>query len=98
MIRQNTQQLNIRSGFAHQRVREIAERTGMTATEIVEDALRGYVPPGLPADRVGGLVRRGRLLVVPARPGQGPITQEQVQAMIEADRDDRLDEVMMPPG
>jgi hypothetical protein len=37
----------------------------MTATEIVEDALRGYIPPAEP-HAVGPLVRRGPLLIFPA--------------------------------
>ncbi len=37
----------------------------MTATQIVEDALRGYVPPATP-DPVGSLVRRGPILVLVA--------------------------------
>lgn len=65
MSRRNVAQLNIRSAFARDRVREVARRTGMTATEIVEDALRGYVPPAEPR-AVGPLVRRGPLLVFPA--------------------------------
>jgi hypothetical protein len=64
MPRRNATQLNIRSAFARERVREIARRTGMTATEIVEDALRGYVPMVEP-EVVGNLVRRGPLLVLP---------------------------------
>lgn len=65
MARQENAQLNIRSAFARARVHEIARRTGMTATEIVEDALRGYVAVA-PAVRVGALVRRGPVLVRPA--------------------------------
>ena len=38
----------------------------MTATQIVEDALRGYVPPGIVA-KAGRLVQRGPILVQPAR-------------------------------
>jgi hypothetical protein len=34
----------------------------MTATHVIEDALRGYVPPAGPI-RVGALVRRGPVLV-----------------------------------
>lgn len=43
---------------------EIAQRTGMTATEVIEDALRGYVPD-TEQKPVGTLVRRGPLLVLP---------------------------------
>ena len=65
MSRRNAAQLNIRSAFARDRVREVARRTGMTATEIVEDALRGYIPAAEP-QVVGPLVQRGPLLVFPA--------------------------------
>ncbi len=58
-------QLNVRSAFARDRVQALTKLTGMTASEVVEDALRGYVPPGLPAN-TGALVRRGALLVRPA--------------------------------
>lgn len=99
MARQNTQQFNIRSAFVRERVREIAERTGMTATAIIEEALRAYVPPArtdpeLPPERVGRLVRKGRLLVLPATPGARPITSEEVIAAIEADREERSDDVL----
>jgi hypothetical protein len=60
MARQSAQ-LNIRSNFARQRVRELVEMTGMTATELVEDALRGYVPP-IGVQPVGRLVERSGLL------------------------------------
>jgi len=62
MSRANTVQFNVRSAFVRARTQELSR---LTATEIVEDALRGYVPPGAPAQR-GRLVRRGRILVVPA--------------------------------
>ena len=65
MSRSDHAQFNVRSAFARARARELAKLTGMTATEIVEDALRGYVPPGTGAN-VRGLQRRGRILVIPA--------------------------------
>jgi hypothetical protein len=65
MPRHDNAQLNIRSAFARARAHEIARRTGMTATEVIEDALRGYVPAAEPK-QVGALVRRGPLLVLPA--------------------------------
>ena len=65
MSRREAAQLNIRSTFARDRVRELARRMGMTATEIVEDALRGYIPPS-EYRAVGALVQRGPLLVFPA--------------------------------
>lgn len=57
-------QLNIRSSFARKRAHELARQTGMTTTEVVEEALRGYVPPAATA-RLGRLVRRGPVLVMP---------------------------------
>jgi hypothetical protein len=65
MPRANAVQFNVRSAFARRRAHELAKLTGMTATEIVEDALRGYVPPGA-AHTAGRLVRRGPILVRPA--------------------------------
>ncbi len=58
-------QFNVRSAFARKRAHELAKQTGMTATEVVEDALRGYVPPAI-APKVGKLVQRGPVLVLPA--------------------------------
>jgi hypothetical protein len=40
MSRRDNAQLNIRSTFAPARAHEIARRTGMTANEVIEDALR----------------------------------------------------------
>jgi len=66
MSRADHVQFNVRSAFARARARELAKLTGMTSTQIVEDALRGYVPPGSSA-KAGQLVRRGPILVKPAR-------------------------------
>lgn len=95
MARQSTQQLNIRSTFARTRVREIAERTGMTATEIVEDALRGYVPPGVPA-RTDGLVWKGRVLVKAPTPGAPTISLDEANAILDAVREERSDDISNP--
>ncbi|HEX5326538.1 MAG TPA: hypothetical protein VFW75_07695 [Acetobacteraceae bacterium] len=57
----------------------------MTATEVVEDALRGYVPPAEPR-RVGALVRRGPVLVRPAVGGRR-ISLEAANAALDAARD-----------
>ena len=65
MSRTNHVQFNVRSAFARQRAHELAKLTGMTATQVVVDALRGYVPPGAEL-RTGRLVRRGPILVKPA--------------------------------
>jgi hypothetical protein len=66
MSRTDPVQFNVRSAFARARAHELAKQTGMTATQIVEDALRAYVPPGSAA-RTGGLVQRGTILVKPAQ-------------------------------
>lgn len=65
MSRTNPVQFNVRSAFVKERVQELAKLTGMTATQVVEDAVRAYVPPGGPAE-AAGLVREGPLLVFPA--------------------------------
>jgi len=84
MPRAETNQLNVRSSFARTRAQELAKLTGMTATEVVEDALRGYVPPGAPA-RIGRLVRQGPILVVPRN---GPeVTLEDANDALDAERE-----------
>lgn len=83
MPRGDNTQLNIRSAYARDRAREIARSCGMTTTEIVEDALRGYVPAVTP-EPVDGLVRRGRVLVKPAH-GRS-VTQEEADQALEAAR------------
>ncbi|MGD9885351.1 MAG: type II toxin-antitoxin system VapB family antitoxin [Reyranella sp.] len=87
MPRRNSAQLNIRSAFACVRVREIARRTGMSATEIVEDALRGYVPMVEP-EAVGNLVRRGPLLVLPIG-NRRKVRLAEANAALDATRDRR---------
>jgi hypothetical protein len=82
MTRTDQPQLNIRSNFARQRAHELALQTGMTATQVVEEALRAYVPRE--EAPVGGLVRRGKILVLP---GSGrTITLEETDAALEAVR------------
>ncbi len=65
MSRPDQIQFNVRSAFARSRARELARLTGMTVTQVVEEALRGYVPPGA-AVKAGRLARRGPILVLPA--------------------------------
>ena len=84
MPRADNAQLNIRSAYARNRVREIAHGMGMTATEVIEDALRGYVPPAALAP-VEGLIRRGPILVKPA--GGRHVTQAQADQALQAVRD-----------
>lgn len=62
MQRTQNDQLNVRSAFARERVHALTKLTGMTAREVIEDALRGYVPPGVQTS-TGRLIRRGALLV-----------------------------------
>ncbi len=83
MPRADNAQLNIRSVYARNRAREIARRTGMTTTEIIEDALRSYVPPA-DSEPVHGLVRRGPVLVKPAQERQ--VTQDEADQALEAVR------------
>jgi hypothetical protein len=84
MARVHNTQLNVRSSFARTRAHELARLTGMTATQVVEDALRGYVPPSAPA-AVGGLVARGPILV---RPRRGPvISLDEANAALDAVRE-----------
>ncbi len=88
MSRANPVQFNVRSAFARARARELARLTGMTATQVVEDALRGYVPPGVAAE-AGQLVRRGPLLV---RPSKGaPVSLEAANAALDRARERDLD-------
>lgn len=88
-------QLNIRSAFARDRARALANRMGLTTTQVVEDALRAYNPraklddlPPPPA----GLVRKGWLFVKPDDGGPR-LTPEDVQAAIDAAREERADAI-----
>jgi hypothetical protein len=84
MARAADVQFNVRSAFARKRAHELARLTGMTATQVVEDALRAYVPPAATAP-AGRLVRRGPLLV---RSGQGEtISLEAANAALERVRE-----------
>jgi hypothetical protein len=86
MPRSSHVQLNIRSAYARERAHELARLTGMTATQVVEEALRGFAPvaaqPSFP-----GLVRRGPILVKPA--ARATISQEQADAALEEVREGR---------
>jgi hypothetical protein len=84
MGRAEQSQFNVRFAFARDRARELARQTGMTATEVVEDALRGYVPPETPA-KVGRLVRCGPILVAPT--GGKRVTLDEANAALEAVRE-----------
>jgi hypothetical protein len=83
MSRADHIQFNVRSAYARARAHELAKLTGMTATQIVEEALRGYVPPGAAAT-AGRLVRRGPLMVQPATGRK--ISQAEADAALDAVR------------
>jgi hypothetical protein len=72
-------QLSVRSKFASARASKLAKLTGMTITQIVEDALRAYQPP----TRIvpGGLIEKGGLLVKPK--ARAEVTHFQVDAELE---------------
>jgi hypothetical protein len=84
MPRRNIPQLNIRSAFVRERVRDVSRRTGMTATEVVEDALRGYIP-AFEQQAVGTLIRCGPILIRPAR-RRRKITLAEAEAALDAIR------------
>jgi len=83
MSRTERTQFNVRSAFARRRAHELAKLTGMTATEVVEDALRAYVPAT--AAKVGRLVARGPVLVLPA--AKSKVSLAQANAALEATRE-----------
>lgn len=90
MPRSDSTQLNVRSRSARARARELAERTGMTTTRIVEEALKAFdpalrAPVRKPAPH--GLVWKGPILVKPAT-GR-TITMQETEAAIEASRIER---------
>ena len=63
----------------------------MTATKVIEEALRAYAPPPPPPEPLldplpPGLARRGRFLVLTGGP---PVSMGQTLASIEADRNAR---------
>lgn len=86
MPRTDSAQLNIRSKFARDRATQIARATGMTATQVVEEALRGYVPC-VDTEPGEGLVRVGRMLVLT---GGGGYSLEEAEADLEAARNREL--------
>jgi hypothetical protein len=84
MSRADPVQFNVRSAFVRKRAHELAKLTGLTATQVMEDALRGYVPSGVPTP-VEGLVRRGAILVKPA--GVVKVSAAEADAALEAVRE-----------
>ena len=82
MARSETAQINIRSSFVRERVSALVQRTGMTATQIVEEALRAYVPPVTDPPH-GRLVRKGPILVMT---GGKRVTRAETEAAIASAR------------
>jgi len=89
MSRPDHVQFNVRSTFARARAHELAKLTGMTATQIVEDALRGYVPPAS-TTRAGRLIQRGPILVKPAAGGK--VSGAEADAALDAVRERDLED------
>ena len=79
-------QLNIRSRFARERAAALAAQSGLTVTQVVEEALRSFHPP---VDRPPPvpLVRKGSLLVKPA--GEGRVSLEDANAALDDVRGER---------
>jgi hypothetical protein len=84
MPRANSVELNVRSAYARVRAHELALLTGLSATQVVEEALRGFVPAGTGSEPAG-LVRRGPILVKPA--AAATILQVQADEALEEVRD-----------
>jgi hypothetical protein len=84
MSRTESAQFNVRSAFARKRAHELAQRSGMTATQVVEEALRSYVPSSAVA-KTGRLIQRGAILVKPA--DDAKITAAEAEAALEAVRE-----------
>lgn len=78
--KQSEPQLSVRSRFARARASNLAKLTGMTITEVVEDALRAYQPAARLA-RPSGLIEKGGILVKPK--GDAVITHAQVEAELD---------------
>lgn len=79
MARSEPAQLNIRSRFARERVAMLARQTGLTAVQVVEEALRAFQPP-TPDAVAARLVRKGAILVKP-RDGAG-VTLAEAEAAL----------------
>ena len=86
MARAESSQLNIRSRFARERVAHIAAQTGMTVTQVIEEALRSYQPAAV-GDVPAKLVRKSGILVKPA--GGLRVTLEEANSALDADRSER---------
>lgn len=78
-------QTNIRSDIVKRRIREVTARTGMSATQFLEEAVLRYDPPTEVVPP--GLERRGRLLVARLPPGV-TLTLDDINAAIADVRND----------
>ncbi len=79
-------QLNIRSRFACERAAALAAHSGMTITQVIEEALRCFHPP-VERSPAGFLVRKGALLVKPS--DQGRISLQDANLALEEVRTER---------
>ena len=86
MTGRSSSQLNIRSVKAREKAIRLAAETGMTVTQIVEEAVQAYRPPA-PQQEIlpEGLIRKGRFLVFKSTGGP-PMTLEETNEGIEAGR------------
>ena len=75
-----TTQLSVRSRFARVRASSLAKMTGMSITQVVEDALRAYQPAGTQR-RHGDLIEKSGILVIPKE--TKTVTQAQVDGELE---------------
>ena len=91
MARINHKQLNVRSSFAHERATRLAQDTGLTTTQVVEEALRAYTPP--PRESPPGMVWEGPILVMSGE-GRRMITIEEANAAIDDARQEREDDIL----
>jgi hypothetical protein len=87
MPRAASPQLNIRSRFARDRASSLAAQTGLTVTQVVEEALRAFQPAVAKAPP-GRLVRKNGVLVKPA--GGQRVTLEEANAALEESRSDPI--------
>jgi hypothetical protein len=83
MPRATSPQLNIRSRFARERASSLAAQTGLTVTQVVEEALRAFQPAVAKAPP-GRLVRKDGVLVKPA--GGQRVTLDEANAALEESR------------
>lgn len=86
MARRSTAQLNVRSDKARERVAELVRETGLSAAQVVEDAVRTYRPPPPEPQQPPpeGYVYKGWLLI--KQQSKEPITHEELLDAIERGR------------